>query len=100
MPELAVAVPHELEQEEATRRLKESSSFLKGSFSGQFSDLEEEWDGDTVNFAFKTYGVKVRGSLASEPSQVKMNLTLPLVAMMFKGKIEEQIKQQLGKLLA
>jgi hypothetical protein len=100
MPELAVAVPHELGQEEATRRLKESSSFLKGNFSGQFSDLEEEWDGDMVSFAFKAFGIKVRGSLVSEASEVTMNLTLPLMAMMFKGKIEEEIKQHLGKLLA
>jgi hypothetical protein len=100
MPELSVAVPHQLEQDEATQRLKDRASFLKDTFSEHVTDLEEQWDEDAMNFAFKAYGMKVKGSVASEPSAVRVNVNLPLVAMMFKGKIEEQIKEQLGKVLA
>ncbi|HIQ23333.1 MAG TPA: hypothetical protein EYH34_19085 [Planctomycetes bacterium] len=100
MPEIAVAVPHQLDQAEATRRLQHGAGVLKNTFSGHFSDLEENWDGDAVQFAFKTFGMNVQGKVTSEPSQVTVNLTLPLVAMMFKGKIEEQIREQLGKILA
>jgi hypothetical protein len=53
-----------------------------------------------MNFALKVYGVNVKGDIASEPSEVRVNVNLPLMAMVFKGKIEEQIKEQLGKVLA
>jgi putative polyhydroxyalkanoate system protein len=100
MPKLSVSVPHKLTQEEATRRLKESSMGLKGAFAGQVSDLEEEWDGDEVRFGFAAMGMKVKGTVTSEPSQVTVNAELPIVAMMLKGTIEQQIRDQLGKVLA
>ena len=99
MPKLKLGVPHTLGQEEATRRLKARFGELKNRFGGQISDLEEAWDGDLMTFGFKAMGMAIRGVVASESSEVNVKADLPLAAMMFKGTIEQQMRDELGKIL-
>jgi len=99
MPKVNIAIAHQLGQEEASRRLQERFHTIKEQFGGQISDLEEEWEGDSLKFGFKTFGMKVTGSVASEPAEVKVAADLPMAAMMFKGTIEQQIRDELSKML-
>ncbi len=99
MPSLNVDVAHTLGQAEATRRLKERFAEAKEEQAGQFSDLEEQWGANSLDFSFKALGIKVKGSVASEPSEVKVRTQLPLAAMMFKGTIEKQLQDELKSLL-
>ncbi len=99
MPSLNLDVPHTLDQEEATRRLKDRFGEIKEKFAGQFSDLEERWDGNTLDFSFKTFGMLVKGTTTSGPSEVKVRAKLPMAAMMFKGTIEQQLGDELRSLL-
>lgn len=99
MPSLTLAVPHALDQEQATQRLKDRFSQIKEKHAGQVSDLEERWNGDTLDFSFKTLGVQVKGTVTSGPSEVKVQTKLPLAAMMFKGTIEQQLGDELRSLL-
>ena len=100
MPKLSMSVPHSLGQEEASQRLKQKFSSIKETYKDQVSDLEEEWNGNVLNFRFTTYGVTIKGDVTAAPSDVKVKADLPMVAMMLKGTIERQISEQLGKLLA
>jgi len=73
---------------------------VKGAYGDQVSELSEEWDGNTLSFGFKAMGMKVSGTLGVEPSQVRLAADLPLAAMMFKGKIEQRVREELDGLLA
>jgi hypothetical protein len=100
MPGVTLAISHTLGQEEATRRLKERFSQVRETFGSQVSDLQEEWNGDSLKFCFKTYGMKIQGTVSSAPSEVHVDARLPLSAMMFKGTIEQQIRGELSRILA
>ena len=99
MPKLSMTIPHELEKEQAVERLKEGFGRIRETYRGQVKDLEETWNDSTLTFGFTTFGFKIKGSVAVEPSQVEMTGELPFAAMMFKGAIEQQVRDQIGKLL-
>lgn len=100
MPGISMVVPHALDQETATGRLKDGFGAMRKTYEQHVTDLQETWDGHTLTYSFKTFGFTIAGTLAVEPSEVKLNAKLPLAAMMFKGRIEEQIREQMDKLLA
>lgn len=100
MPTLTVGVSHTLSQDEATERLKEGFTSAKDQYGKQVSNLEGEWDGHAMSFRFTTFGMKIAGTVTSESSQVRVDTKLPLAAMIFRGAIERQIRDELGKLLA
>ena len=100
MPALSLVVPHSLGQEEATTRLKEGFGDIRQTYQQHVSDLQESWDGSVLTYSFKTFGFTIKGTVAVEPSEVKLEAGLPLAAMMFKGTIEKQILDQMNKLLA
>ena len=100
MPSISLAVPHTLGQEEATSRLKHGFGNIRQTYQQHVSDLEETWDGNVLTYRFKAFGFTIKGTVAVEPSEVKLNSNLPLAAVMFKGTIEQQIRDQVTKLLA
>jgi Putative polyhydroxyalkanoic acid system protein (PHA_gran_rgn) len=64
------------------------------------SNLEEQWDGNRLEYAFSTFGFNIKGDLNVEPGEVRVNGSLPFAAMMFKGKIEQSVREELEKVLA
>ena len=100
MPSMTLAVPHQLGQEGATDRLKHFLEKVKRHYSGQVSDLSENWTDNLLQFGFTTYGFRIDGKLTVEPAQIVIDGQLPFAAMMFKGKIEQSIRSELTKLLA
>jgi len=99
MPSLNLTVPHPFTQEEAVSRLKQLMEAAKARNQGKLTDLVEEWKDSTLNFSFATFGFKVSGVVDVEPHQVKIQGTIPLAAAMFKGKIEQALKDELGRVL-
>jgi len=100
MPSLNMATSHALGQEEAMRRLKEKFSAVRETYRTHLSELNEQWEGSTLSFAFKVVGMKIAGTVKVGASQVELAAQLPVAAMMFKGLIERQIRTELGNLLA
>jgi hypothetical protein len=100
MPRVAMEVPHTLGQEEATRRLKETSGFLKAAYGAKVSDLDEQWNGNTLSFGFQAAGVKIAGTVTVGQSEVKLEARVPLAAMMLRGVIERKVREELSTLLA
>jgi len=99
MPKLSLEIPHSLDQEEAVRRLKDGFSRIKETYGGQIDKLEETWNDHQLVFSFVTFGLTIQGSVSVEPSEVKITAELPLAATMFKGTIEQQIRDEVAKLL-
>jgi hypothetical protein len=100
MPRLALDTPHALGQEEALRRLKIKFNAIRSEHGHSVNGLSEEWKDHKLSFAFKAMGMSVSGTVAVESDSVKLDATLPFAAMMFKGMIEQQIRKEIGGLLA
>jgi len=95
-----VTVPHQLDKEEAKRRVSGLIPSLQTEFAGMVRDFTEHWEGDVLHFAFKASGFTVTGSCDVQPAAVSVEYTLPLLARPLKGQFESGIKDRLGKLLA
>ena len=99
MPQLLLDIPHSLGQEEATRRLKEKFAAAQSKYLGHVSNFREEWQDHTFSFGFHALGMAVTGTVAVGDTIVKLSTTLPLAAAMFRGTIEQRIRQEVGDLL-
>jgi len=100
MPKLSVSVAHTLSQEEATRRLQDHFQEAFQKFQEHIQNYEQEWENNRLQFRFTTFGFGIQGNVNSEPSEVRVQADLPLAAMMFKGMIEQQIREELTRALA
>lgn len=99
MPKFNLEVPHNLPAEEAKSRLERFVEMLHDQHKERVSDLNQAWDGNTLTFAFKTFGFKVAGAIASLDKKLAVSGDIPIAAMMFKGKIESEIRDQLSRLM-
>jgi hypothetical protein len=99
MPKITVNVPHELGQQTAAERLQSFLARLKEKHQGQVSDLEEEWSGNALKFRFKTFGFQFQGAGNVSDSDAKIDVDIPFAAMMFKGKIESEMRETLTRVL-
>jgi len=100
MPKFGVRVPHTLTKDEARSRLERFIEMLEAKFANQLSDLKQSWDGDTLRFHFKTYGIPLDGGITVAESELVLAGDIPFAALMFKGKIESEIREQLEKIVA
>ena len=99
MPSLSITTPHALGMEEATTRLKTFFQKLKERHQDKVSNLEEQWHDNRLEYAFSTYGFNIKGDLTVDANEVRVSGSLPFAAMMFKGKIEQSVREELEKLL-
>ncbi|MDZ4818995.1 MAG: polyhydroxyalkanoic acid system family protein [Planctomycetota bacterium] len=99
MPALKFSFPNPLNQADATERLKQLFERLKQQHSEKFSDLQENWVDNVLKFAFSTYGFKIQGDLSVTDEEVRLDGTIPFTAMIFKGKIEKELKETLSRIL-
>lgn len=100
MPKFGVRVPHQLTKDEARTRLERFVEMLQQKFEGQVSDLTQSWEGDKLGFRFKTYGIQLDGGITITDSELNLAGDMPFSAMMFRGKIESAIREQLERLVA
>jgi hypothetical protein len=100
MPKMSFTVPYSIDQAAAIEKLKSFVPAIKQRYGGQVSNVTEEWVGDILKFAFTTFGFTIKGDLDVQPNQVVLDGELPFAAMMFKGKIESEFKENLAKLLS
>jgi hypothetical protein len=99
MPKFSVTVPHDLTEEQAKERLSHFSEKIQEHYKDQIKNFTQSWQGNLLNFAFRTFGFDISGKLNVATPEVKLDGDLPFAAMMFKGKIEQAIRDELTKLL-
>ncbi len=100
MPRLTMETDHALGAAEALKRLRDKFDSVRAQFGPHVSQLSEQWDGNTLKFAFQTLGMSVSGTVAVDEDRVRLQAELPLAAALIKGTIERRIRQELGDLLA
>lgn len=100
MPKFSVTVPHAQSREDATKLLDRFiDEVVLRKFKDSVSDLEQHWEGDALTFRFKTFGFQISGKCTVSDKDVVVDGDLPFTAMMFKGKIESSIREQLERLM-
>jgi putative polyhydroxyalkanoate system protein len=100
MSQLTMETSHNLGRDEAARRLKEKFGAVRQRYASHVNDLKETWVDHTLSFGFKAMGMGVTGTVYVEDASVRLDAQLPMAAMLFKGSIERQIRQELDGLLA
>jgi Putative polyhydroxyalkanoic acid system protein (PHA_gran_rgn) len=100
MSSLQIKIPHHLTQEEALARIKSLLVRIRQEQKDKISDVKEEWEGNSGSFQFKSFGQSLVGAINVNPSNVEINSKLPLTLSLFKGKIEEVIRDKAKELLA
>jgi hypothetical protein len=99
MPQFSVTVPHQMQQQEATERLHALVDRIVQSQGGQVEVFDQTWNDNVLSFGFKTFGVKLTGTMTVGPDDVRVVGDIPFAAMLFKGKIESGIEEQLQRML-
>ena len=99
MPKISFAVPHNLSAADARERVESFLPRIKETYKDMVKDMQENWEGDNLVFSFKTLGFVFKGNIATEEKQVKVDMDVPLAAMMVKGRIETEFKAGLDRLL-
>jgi hypothetical protein len=100
MAKLNMSIPHHLSQDEALNRIKRLLGQVKQQYADRVTDLRESWEGNVGTFSFSAMGFSVSGTLNVTPSDVELNGNLPFAAGLFKGKIEQTIRERAEELLA
>lgn len=100
MAKLIMDVSHQLGLEEATQRLRAKLDSVRNEYGGQVSDFQQEWQENELAFGFSAVGMKIAGIVSVEPSNVRVAAELPFAAAMFKGLIEQRIREELNTVLA
>ena len=99
MPSVSVQVAHQLGQAGARAALENFMTANQDEVNQKISDLQKTWNGNILDYAFKAMGMKISGTLDVQPDSVKVVTQLPLAAMLFKGMVEAQMRENLTKLL-
>ena len=97
MPKINIDIPHSLSTEDAKQRLQRFIEFSQSN--KQVSEFNHQWDNDALSFDFKTFGIKILGNIAVESEKLDVECEIPFSAMMFKGKIESEMRQQIARLM-
>ena len=100
MPTTTMEFPHSLGQEEAVRRLKEKTDLVTGTYGDQVSDLQQTWSDNELAYGFRVMGMRIAGTVTVDDSRVRLETQVPFAALMFKGKIESRVKEEMTTLLA
>jgi len=100
MPTFSTEVPHQLGTAQAAERLRKFIEQTQVQYQDLLSDLQGQWLGNVLTFAFKAYGFKINGTLTVDDTAARLTGNLPLAAVPFRGKVEQVIQRELQRELA
>jgi hypothetical protein len=100
MPSFSVSVPHHLGQPAARQRVEDFLQSVLRDYAEHVSDVDGQWTENRLAFRFSTSGLHISGILEVEESIVAVHGPLPLAAVLFRGRIEQQIRAELLRLLS
>jgi hypothetical protein len=100
MPDLNISIPHKLSQDEAQRRIQAAIADARKEHAARIQNLQESWNGYAGTLNVSVMGQQISAQVTVNPSDVTVHSSLPLIASMFRGAIEDAIRKQGAALLA
>lgn len=98
MPNLSIAIPHQLDRVEARKRTQEWVDQFRQQYGGMLGHVEERWDGDTMIFTFLAMGTPINGQVHVD-RVVRLEVELPWLLAKLAGGMKQSIEEQGRKLL-
>jgi predicted NBD/HSP70 family sugar kinase len=95
MPEFKSEVAHGLGREQAVDRLKKFVQQVRDQFEDQVETADGTWADNVLDFSVKAVGISISGKLTVEDTRAHVAGTLPIMAIPFRGMIEQRIAEQL-----
>lgn len=95
MPQIEVAVNHCLTPQEVVKRINTDLDEFRLRFANVISEFDILWDGNTAEFTLTALGFSGSGTLEVREADVRVSGELPWKAILFRGRIEELIRERL-----
>jgi hypothetical protein len=99
MAQFQTVVPHRLGRTAARARLEEVLPRMVAGFGDQLSDLQGSWHGHELRYGFTAVGFKITGQILVEEAEARVQCQLPMAALLFRGRIEQEIRHHLSAAL-
>jgi hypothetical protein len=99
MQNLTLTVPHQLGRDEAKRRIQEGIGQLQQQHGNLLGQLDQQWDGNTLQFKTTVMGQSISGHAVVEDSVVRLEVALPWMLAMLAGPVKNRIEERGRKLL-
>lgn len=96
---VTVSIPHRLGAAEAKRRLQQGVTQMRSQYAGQLASVEENWEGDHLEFKVGLLGQILTGRLDVQPQAVQVAIDLPWLLAVLAEKIRGEVEQRGRKLL-
>lgn len=100
MPKLKLTIKHDLQQDEAKKRMQQAFSKMLDTNAENITNVTHNWQANTATFSFDVKGFSLTGGVQVEAKTVQLHCVVPLLAMIFKSKIEELLRKGLTDLLS
>lgn len=96
---VSITVSHELGREAALARLRNGVDMIRDRLGlVKMQLVEEDWQGDTLQFGVAALGYTVRGRLEVEETLVRVEMMLPWMLAVFAEKLKLGVQKQ-GQIL-
>ena len=96
MPKVEGTYPHSMTKEEAVEVSKKAVTKLLAAFEA--TDTNVTYDGeDNVGFSCKSRGFGINGKVLVKEGEVDVTVTLPIMAIAFKGLVKTAIDKHIPK---
>ncbi len=99
MPGFLTAVDHSLGQSEAQSRVSTFLDQVQNQYQDMVSSWSGAWDENKLNFELIAMNMKVTGVLEVTEDAVLVGGSIPFAMVMFKGRMEKTMRDELRKLL-
>jgi hypothetical protein len=101
MPNVTVTVNHRLSRDGAIRRVRATIASALTQYGSRLQDFRENWDGGYLGFfSASAKGQQATGTVSVNPSDVTVQIELPLIAFGMKGRVEATLRRALVATLA
>lgn len=100
MPAFQVNVSHGLGKEQAIERLRLFVQKIAEHYKEHVSKMEGNWAENVLTFALTTYGFAISGTMTVNDTAAHIDGQLPFAALIFKGKIEKAIADEIRRELS
>ncbi|QEN91055.1 polyhydroxyalkanoic acid synthase [Labrys sp. KNU-23] len=91
---LTVTIPHSLGRAAARKRVEDGIAQLRNSYAGQFTSLDENWNGDKFDCRLSVFKQTISGSVDIGDDAVTVAILLPIFLSMLADKVTTLIQQR------
>src|ERR1051325_2580509 len=95
---MRITVPHHTTKANARQIVEKRLDDLQRQYGDQASDIDKNWNGDTLSFQVKARGLTGKGTVQNTDSEVILDGKLPLLARPFEPRIKAAVEQEAAQL--